>query len=173
MELKSLIRTIPDFPQPGIQFRDITTLLLSPEGFQETIDVFVRHYQHQAIDVVVGIESRGFIFGAALALQLKKPFVLARKPGKLPGETKSVSYDLEYGTDSLHIHADAILPGSHALILDDLIATGGTAKACCRLVEEFGGSVVGCGFVIELPDLDGRKRLADYPVYSIMSFEGD
>lgn len=171
--LKEYIRTIPDFPIPGIQFRDITTLIKHPKAFQETIDILVKQYEKENIDVIVGIESRGFIFGAPLALRLGIGFVPVRKPGKLPGKTVEVEYELEYGTDKLQIHDDAIEPGSRVLVIDDLLATGGTLAGTCKLVEEVGGEVAGCACVIELPALKGREKIAPYPLFTMISFEGE
>ena len=170
--LKNKIRTIPDFPKPGILFRDITTLLADPKGFDSVIDHFVEHYQEEKIDLIVGIESRGFIVGAPLALRLGKGFIPVRKSGKLPGPTHRVKYKLEYGTDLVEVHQDAIKSGSRILMVDDLLATGGTMEASSRLIEKAGGIIIGYAFVIELIDLEGRKRL-DKPVYSLVTFEGD
>ena len=170
--LKQKIRTIPDFPKPGILFRDITTLLADPEAFNSVIDLFVKDYQKQQIDLVVGIESRGFIIGAPLALRLGKGFVPVRKEGKLPGPTHGVEYDLEYGTDLVEVHQDAIESGSRVLMVDDLLATGGTMEGSSKLIEKAGGIITGYAFVIELIDLKGRDRL-NQPVYSLVTFEGD
>ena len=170
--LKKKIRTIPDFPKPGILFRDITTLLADPEAFNSVIDLFVEHYQKEQIDLVVGIESRGFIIGAPLALRLGKGFIPVRKAGKLPGPTHGVEYDLEYGTDLVEVHQDAIESGSRVLMVDDLLATGGTMEGSSRLIEKAGGVIAGYAFVIELIDLKGRNRL-DKPVYSLVYFVGD
>ncbi|HVS27074.1 MAG TPA: adenine phosphoribosyltransferase [Burkholderiales bacterium] len=174
MDIKSLIRTIPDFPKPGILFRDITTLLKHTEGFRNTIDQLAGKYRSTRIDKVAGIESRGFIIGAALAYQLKVGFVPIRKKGKLPGENFGHDYELEYGTDRLEIHTDAIQKGEKVLLVDDLIATGGTAEAAANLIGKTGGRIVGCGFVIDLPDLGGRKRLEKlgYSVVTLCEFEG-
>ena len=172
MDLKNKIRTIPDFPEPGILFRDITTLLRDPQAFREIIELFVAHYSSEEIDLVVGVESRGFIIGAALALQLGKGFVPVRKAGKLPGPTLGVDYDLEYGTDRVEVHKDAFPSRSRVLIVDDLIATGGTIEASGQLIEKAGGIIVGYAFVIELIDLKGRDRLK-HPIYSLITFEGD
>ena len=169
--LKNKIRTIPDFPKPGILFRDITTLLADPEAFNYVIEQFVEHYQKEKIDLVVGIESRGFIIGAPLALRLDKGFIPVRKAGKLPGPTHGVEYELEYGTDLVEIHQDAIESGSRVLMVDDLLATGGTMEGSSRLIEKAGGIITGYAFVIELVDLKGRNLL-DKPVYSLVSFEG-
>ena len=170
--LKKKIRTIPDFPKPGILFRDITTLLADPEAFNSVIDLFVEHYKVEQIDLVVGIESRGFIIGAPLALRLGKGFIPVRKAGKLPGPTHGVEYDLEYGTDMVEVHRDVIASGSRVLMVDDLLATGGTMEGSTRLIEKAGGVIAEYAFVIELIDLKGRNRL-DKPVYSLVTFEGD
>ena len=170
--LKKKIYTIPEFPKQGILFRDITTLLADPEAFNSVIDLFVEHYQEEQNDLVVGIESRGFIIGAPLALRLGKGFIPVRKAGKLPGPTHGVEYDLEYGTDLIEVHQDAIKPGSRVLMVDDLLATGGTMEGSSRLIEKAGGIIFGYAFVIELFDLKGRDRL-DQPVYSLVTFEGD
>jgi adenine phosphoribosyltransferase len=172
MELARLIRSIPDFPIPGILFRDITTLIRDGEALQETIDTLVEHYRDTEIDVVVGIEARGWIFGSPLAYELGAGFVPIRKPSKLPSEKVSISYSLEYGSNTLEMHKDAITPGTRVLIVDDLLATGGSAKAACQLVEKLGGHVVGLAFVVELVDLKGREKLKDYDVYSMVQFEG-
>ena len=170
--LKQKIRTIPDFPKSGILFRDITTLLADPEAFKYVIDLFIEHYRKEQIDLVVGIESRGFIVGAPLALGLDKGFIPVRKAGKLPGPTHGVEYELEYGTDLVEVHKDAIEKGSRVLMVDDLLATGGTMEGSSKLIEKAGGIINGYAFVIELIDLKGRSRL-DKPVYSLVSFEGD
>lgn len=172
-QLKALIRTIPDFPKPGIQFRDITTLIQDPWGFKRANDEFVAHYRYSPIDKVVAIESRGFVFGGALAHHLNCGMVMARKKGKLPFIVERQEYQLEYGTDCIEIHKDAIKAGERCLIVDDLLATGGTCKATCQLVERLQGRVVGCGFVIELPELGGRKRLTGYDVHTLVEFEGE
>ena len=170
MDLKALVRSIPDFPKEGILFRDITPLIGNAEGFEELIAQMAETLRDKDVDVVVGPEARGFIFGTALAYALHAGFVPARKPGKLPYETISYEYALEYGTDRLEIHADAIRPGQRVAIVDDLLATGGTALACAKLCEKAGGKVVGCAFAIELTDLDGRKVLSDYPVHTILQY---
>ncbi len=170
--LKQKIRTIPDFPKSGILFRDITTLLADPEAFKSVIDLFIEHYRKEQIDLVVGIESRGFIVGAPLALGLDKGFIPVRKAGKLPGPTHGVEYELEYGTDLVEVHKDAIEKGSRVLMVDDLLATGGTMEGSSKLIEKAGGIITGYAFVIELIDLKGRSRL-DKPVFSLVSFEGD
>jgi adenine phosphoribosyltransferase len=170
-DLKKLIREIPDFPKPGILFYDITTLLKDKCGFRAVIDALRVHYRDAQVDTVLGIEARGFIFAPALAYALGAGFVPVRKPKKLPAEKVSVSYDLEYGTDSLEMHKDAIANGHRVLIVDDLLATGGTAAAAARIVENVGGSVAGIGFVIELTFLKGRERLAGYDVFSLLKYD--
>jgi len=170
-QLKTLIREVPDFPKPGINFYDITTLLKHPEGFRRTIDALVGQFDGTKVDTIVGIEARGFIFAPAMAYQLGAGFVPARKPGKLPSECASVSYDLEYGQDSLQMHRDAVGAGQRVLIADDLLATGGTAKAVVELVEQLGGEVVGLAFVVELEFLPGRKRLEGYDVRSLVKYQ--
>ena len=172
MDIKSKIRTIPNFPKQGIQFRDITTLLKDPAGFRYAIDTFVQRYGSIHIDKVVGIESRGFIIGGALAHQLNVGFVPVRKPGKLPGQTDSVEYEIEYGKDKIEIHTDAIKPGDIVLIVDDLIATGGTCKAAVNLVEKQGGNVLECAFIVNLPELKGIEKVGK-PCYSLVEFEGE
>jgi adenine phosphoribosyltransferase len=169
--LKQLIRTVPDFPKPGILFYDITTLLKDKTGFAQLIDAFAAHYIGKDIDVVLGIEARGFIFGPALAYRLNAGFVPVRKPKKLPAPTAKVSYDLEYGTDSLEIHLDAIQPGQRVLIVDDLLATGGTMQATVQLVEKLGGEIVGIGFAIELDFLKGRTKFPDFEVFSLLHYD--
>jgi len=171
IDLKSKIRTIPDWPKPGIMFRDITTLLKDPIAMKYVTEKFCEKYFEVKIDKIVGIESRGFIFGSLLASELKVPLVIARKPGKLPGEISKIDYELEYGTDSLEIHNDAISENDKVLIVDDLIAIGGTSLGCCKLVEKLKGKIVGCAFVIELKDLKGRDKLKGYEVFSLVSFE--
>ncbi|MBA3922027.1 MAG: adenine phosphoribosyltransferase [Nostocaceae cyanobacterium] len=172
MDLKSLIRDVPDFPQPGIIFRDITTLLGNPQGWRYTIDLLTQKCLDTGLDAdyVVGMESRGFIIGAPLAYKLGAGFIPVRKPGKLPAAVHSIEYDLEYGTDCLQIHQDAIPPGSKVLIVDDLIATGGTAKATAALVEQIGALLLGFGFIIELKDLQGRKHLPDVPIVTLVEY---
>jgi adenine phosphoribosyltransferase len=169
--LKQLIREVPDFPKPGILFYDITTLLKDREGLRSTIDAFRDHYAGLKIDVVIGVEARGFIFAPVLAYALGAGFVPVRKPKKLPSVCTSVSYDLEYGSDTLEIHTDAISPGTRVLIVDDLLATGGTARAVTQLVEELGGEIVGLGFMVELTFLSGRQKLAGYQVFSLLQYE--
>jgi adenine phosphoribosyltransferase len=172
MDLKSLIRDIPDFPKPGILFRDITTLLRDPQGLRYTIDFFAQRCTDMELkaDYIVGMESRGFIFGSPLAYKLGAGFIPARKKGKLPAAVHSIEYDLEYGTDSLEVHQDALSPGSRVLIVDDLIATGGTASATAKLVQNIGCELVGFGFIIELRDLQGRKHLPDVPIISLIEY---
>lgn len=168
--LKQYIRDIPDFPIPGIMFRDITTLLASPEGFRAAIDGLLAPYQDVQIDKVVVIESRGFIFGTPMAYALNAGVVPVRKPGKLPADTLTEEYDLEYGTNSLQIHTDAIEPGERVIIVDDLLATGGTVDATIRLVNDLGGEIIGISFLAELADLNGRERVKDVPVYSLVQY---
>jgi adenine phosphoribosyltransferase len=169
-KLKSLIREVPDFPKPGINFYDITTLLKDREGFRETVDALSTHYRSTAIDVVIGIEARGYFFAPAMALALGAGFVPVRKPKKLPHKVCSIDYQLEYGTDQLEIHADAITAGQNVLIIDDVLATGGTASAVAGLVEMLSGKVVGLGFVIELGFLQGRQKLNKYDVFSLLQY---
>ncbi len=168
--LKSLIREVPDFPKPGINFYDITTLLKDAAGWRAVIDALKEHYAGTPVDVVVGIEARGFIFAPAIAYALGAGFVPVRKPGKLPAATESVEYALEYGTDRLEMHKDAVQPGARVLILDDVLATGGTAAGVATLVERLGGKVVGLGFVIELDFLHGREKLKGRDVYSLLRY---
>lgn len=172
--LKAKIRTIPDYPAPGILFRDVTTLIADAEGFAAAIDGLVAPFKEWPVDLVVGIEARGFIFGAAVAAALGRGFVPVRKKGKLPGDTIAHHYDLEYGTDTVEIHNDSIKPGQQVLLIDDLLATGGTAEAAITLVERLKGRLVGCAFVVDLPDLGGRKRLEDegHQVRTLCSFAG-
>ncbi|BAZ80347.1 adenine phosphoribosyltransferase [Sphaerospermopsis kisseleviana CS-549] len=172
MDLKSLIRDIPDFPKPGIVFRDITTLLRNPEGLRYTIDFLAQKCIELeiSVDCIVGMESRGFIFGAPLAYKLGSGFIPVRKKGKLPAAVHRIDYQLEYGTDCLEVHQDALHPGSRVLIVDDLIATGGTASATATLVQKIGCELVGFGFIIELRDLQGRKYLPDVPIISLVEY---
>lgn len=170
LKLSDYIRAIPDFPKPGILFRDITPLLAAPEAFRRAVVDLANPFRREKIDVVAAAEARGFIFAAPLALELNASLVPIRKPGKLPFDTASFSYDLEYGKDTLEIHTDAIAPGAKVLVVDDLLATGGTVEACCRLVEKAGGVVVGCAFVIELADLKGVDRIAQYQTVSLIKY---
>lgn len=173
MDLKNYIRTIPDFPKEGIMFRDITTLIGNAEGFKLALDQLIDIAKNTEFDVVAGLESRGFVFGAPIAYALGKPFIPIRKKGKLPHNTIEVSYDLEYGSSTLEMHVDAIKKGQKVLIIDDLIATGGSAKACAQLIEKLGGEVAKFLFVIELIDLKGREALNDYKVETLTVFEGE
>jgi adenine phosphoribosyltransferase len=177
MPIKSKIRTIPDYPKKGIMFRDITTLIKDPVGFRLVIDTLTQRYVHGDIkfDTVVGIESRGFIIGSALAYTLGKGFIPVRKKGKLPAEVVSQEYDLEYGTDKIEIHKDALKKGERVLLVDDLLATGGTALAAAALIEKLGAQVVEIAIIVDLPDVGGKKRLLDkgYSVFALTEFEGD
>ena len=168
--LRKLIREVPDFPKPGINFYDITTLLLDPEGLESTIDALTEKCRGMNIDTVIGIESRGFIFGAPVAYQLGAGFIPVRKPKKLPAEKVSISYDLEYGQDTLEMHKDAVGEGHNVLIVDDLLATGGTARAVVDLVESVGGKIAGLLFVVELDFLKGRNKFEGYNVQSLVSY---
>ncbi len=170
-ELRRLIREIPDFPKPGILFYDITTLLKDSRGLKLAVNRMSEALANQPIDVVIGVEARGFIFAPPLAYQLGAGFVPVRKPKKLPGEVERISYDLEYGSDTLEIHRDAIQPGQRVVIADDLLATGGTAAATAALVEKLGGEVVGLTFLVELTFLGGREKLARYPVTSLLTYD--
>ncbi|XP_047307383.1 adenine phosphoribosyltransferase 1-like [Impatiens glandulifera] len=170
--IASAIRVIPDFPKPGIMFQDITTLLLDPKAFKDTIDLFVERYKDKDISVVAGIEARGFIFGPPIALAIGAKFVPMRKPKKLPGEVISEEYSLEYGTDKIEMHVGAVQAGERALVIDDLIATGGTLSAAIRLLERVEVNVVECACVIELPELKGRERLGDNPLFILVSAPG-
>lgn len=169
-DLKAYIREVPDFPKPGILFYDITTLLQDPLALRMTVDRFVWFFSQKRIDKVVGIESRGFIFAPTVAYNLNAGFVPVRKPGKLPYQAARQGYDLEYGTDSIEMHNDAVKPGEHVLIVDDLIATGGTALAAAKLVESLGGKVAGFGFLVELTFLPGRQKLQGYEVQSLIQY---
>ncbi|MCL1833861.1 MAG: adenine phosphoribosyltransferase [Leptospirales bacterium] len=175
ISLKEKIRTIPDFPKKGIMFRDITTLIKDAEGFKEIIDIFTKRYKGMEIDYIVGVEARGFILGGALAYNLGKGFIPVRKPGRLPYKSLSHEYELEYGVGTLEIHADALKKGDKVLIVDDLLATGGTALASAELVEKLGGIVVEMAFVVDLPDLDGGKKITTkgYKMFHIVEFEGE
>ena len=167
-KLKQLIRGIADWPKPGVLFRDITPLLRDPAGLALAVEYLSQPFRNQHIDVVAGAESRGFIFGTAVATRLSAGFVPIRKPGKLPAETRGAEYVLEYGTDRLEIHEDAIEPKQRVLMIDDLLATGGTMAACCKLVEELGGHIIGVAFLLELEFLGGRSKLGNYPIHSIL-----
>jgi len=173
-DIAKLIRTIPHYPKEGIMFRDITTLLKDPEGFKTTINLLVNKYKNTEIDYIAGIEARGFILGSALAFALGKGFIPVRKKGKLPGKTVHQSYDLEYGSDTIEIHEDAFHKGANVLLIDDLIATGGTAIGAISLIEKCGGKVVECAFVVDLPELGGAKKIQDlgHKVFSLCHFEG-
>lgn len=171
--LEKSIRNIPDFPKPGILFRDVTTLIQNKSAFKKSIDLLVKKYKGKKIDKVVGVEARGFIFGAAVANKIGAGFVPVRKKGKLPYKTISATYELEYGTDTLEIHKDAIASGEKVLIIDDLLATGGTVKAVVDLVKQLQGKIIGIGFIIELVDLHGRDKLKDYPLYPLIKFCGE
>ena len=169
-QLKKLIREVPDFPKPGILFYDITTMLKDPTGLQTALDGFAQQYEGNPPDLVAGIEARGFIFAPSVAARLGVGFVPIRKPGKLPAETEQHSYELEYGKDTLEVHRDAVRPGQKVLIVDDLLATGGTAQAACQLVEKLGGGVHGAAFAVELTFMPGREKLAGYDVFSLLSY---
>lgn len=171
--LEKSIRNIADFPKPGILFRDITTLIQNKNAFKKAVELLSKKYKSKGFDKVVGVEARGFIFGAAVANKIGAGFVPVRKKGKLPYKTISVTYELEYGTDTLEIHKDAITPGEKVLIIDDLLATGGTVKAVAELVNQLGGKIAGIGFVIELVDLHGKDKLKEYPLYSLIKFHGE
>lgn len=173
MELMNSVRNIYDFPKKGIIFRDVTTLFQNPDAYQELMDRLTATFDGIQVDAVAGPEARGFVLGSVLAYKLHAGFVPVRKPGKLPYETVSYSYDLEYGSDTIEIHKDAIVPGQKVVVVDDLLATGGTALAACKLVEQLGGQVVGVRFAIELEGMGGREKLADYDVQSILLFPGD
>lgn len=172
-DLKSTIRSIPDFPKKGIVFRDITTLLKDPKALTRVVDYFYGEYKDKNVSKIVSIESRGFIFGAALAYKLNAGFVPIRKKGKLPAETVRQEYQLEYGADAMEIHADAIRPGDRIVIHDDLLATGGTIEAACKLVEKLKGEIVGLSFLIELSFLNGRRRLSRYPIQTLISYDSE
>lgn len=173
-DIAKLIRTIPHYPKEGIMFRDITTLLKDPEGFKTTINLLVNKYKDANLDYIAGIEARGFILGSALAFALGKGFIPVRKKGKLPGKTITQSYDLEYGSDTIEIHEDAIHKGANILLIDDLIATGGTALGAITLIEKCGGNIVECAFVVDLPELGGAKKIQDkgHKVFALCHFEG-
>jgi adenine phosphoribosyltransferase len=172
-DLAELVRNVPDWPKPGIQFKDITPLLSDPAGLKWAIDGLAEPFRTSGVELVLGTEARGFLFAPAVALALGAGVVLARKPGKLPWKTLRESYDLEYGTDALEVHQDAVKPGQKVLLVDDLLATGGTMLAATRLVESLGGVVVGCAFLIELSFLPGRERLLPRPVHSLIQYHGE
>ena len=172
-DLKGLIRSIPDFPKKGIVFRDITPLLADADGFKQAVEAIAKRFKAAKPEMVVGVEARGFIIGPAVALKLDAGFIPVRKPGKLPYKTKSASYQLEYGTDKIEIHADAVQPGQKVLIVDDLLATGGTAAATCDLVETMGGKIVGCAFLIELSFLNGREKLKKHDVFTLIDYKSE
>jgi len=171
VDLRDYIRDIPDFPKPGILFRDITPLLAAPAAFRDAIRRMAEHVQGQAIDVIVAAEARGFIFAAPLAIELETSFVPIRKPNKLPFDTHAFHYELEYGTDTLEMHVDGVTAGQNVLVIDDLLATGGTVNACCQLLENTGAHVVGCAFLIELAGLGGAEQIAPHPVYSLIRYD--
>ncbi len=170
-KLRNLIRNIPDFPKPGIVFRDITPLLGDAQGLKLACAAMAEPFRDRDIDLIVGAESRGFIFGTAVALELNVGFIPVRKPGKLPAPTIAQQYQLEYGTDKLEMHADALQPGQNILMVDDLLATGGTMKAACQMVEKLGGNIIALSFLIELTFLKGRSSLEDYDIYSVISYD--
>ncbi len=171
IDLKQFIRDIPDFPQPGIIFRDITPLLASARAFREAIRQLSEHYRDRPVDIVVAAEARGFIFAAPLALELDAGFVPIRKPGKLPFDTHAFHYELEYGTDTLEMHIDGVSKGQRVLVVDDLLATGGTVQACCKLLENSGATIVSCAFLIELLALGGARRIAPHEVFSLIQYD--
>ena len=173
MKLQELIRNVPGFPKQGIVFRDITPLLADGEGLPMAVRAMAEPFRQQGIDIVVGAESRGFIFGTAVALELHCGFVPVRKPGKLPSAIIAEEYELEYGTDKLEIHADAVKPGQRVLLVDDLLATGGTMRACCRMVKQLGGEIVGISFLIELAFLGGRTKLGGYNIHTVISYDSE
>lgn len=170
-KLRELIRDIPDYPKPGVVFKDVTPLLRDPAGLSLAVEYLTQPFRHLQVDLVAGAESRGFIFGTAVARNLSAGFIPIRKPGRLPGKTRSEEYALEYGTDRVEIHEDAIEPGQHVLMIDDLLATGGTMGACCRLVSSLGGKIIGIAVLIELAFLNGRKLLGDRAVHSILTYD--
>ncbi len=171
IDLKSYIRDIPDFPKPGILFRDITPLLALPDVFRAAIRRFADHYNGRKIDAIVAAEARGFIFAAPLALELNTGFVPIRKPGKLPFDTHAFHYELEYGTDTLEMHRDGVTAGQNVLVVDDLLATGGTVEACCKLLEQTGARIAGCAFLIELTGLEGAKKIEPHEVFSLIQYD--
>jgi adenine phosphoribosyltransferase len=172
-DLKGLIRSIPDFPKKGIVFRDITPLLANPDGLKQSVEAIAKKFKPARPELVVGVEARGFIIGPAVALKLGAGFIPVRKPGKLPFKTKCATYQLEYGTDKIEIHADAIQPGQKVLMVDDLLATGGTAAATCDLIESMGGRIVGCAFLIELSFLNGRDKLKKHDIFTLIDYKSE
>ena len=170
MDLTQYIRNIPDFPKPGIMFKDITPLLAHPQAFREAIDRMHEHYQDQRVDAVAAAEARGFLFAAPLALLMQRPLIPLRKPGKLPYRTHALQYDLEYGSAELQVHTDGVAADAHVLLIDDLLATGGTMQAACGLIEKAGGHVVGCAFLVELLFLKGREKLKPHEVFSLIQY---
>jgi len=173
MDLKETIRSIPDWPIKGVIFRDLTTLMQHPQAYRQACDLFFDRYKDWDIDKIVGIDARGFVFGAVLAYQLNVGFVPVRKKGKLPFKTVSAEYSLEYGTNTVEMHADAIAQGEKVVIIDDLIATGGTIEAAVKLVKTLGAEILECGFVVELPDLKGREKIKDQKIFTMCDFEGE
>jgi len=173
MDLKTSIRSIPDWPIKGVIFRDLTTLMQNPKPYRHACDVFYNRYKNMNIDKVVGIDARGFVFGAVLAYQLNVGFIPVRKMGKLPYKTVSAQYTLEYGKNTVEMHADAITEGEKVVIIDDLIATGGTIEAAVKLVKKLGGNILECGFIVELPELKGREKIKDQNIFTICEFEGE
>lgn len=173
INLKDVIRTIPDFPKPGIMFRDITTLLADPAAFRYVVQRIAEHFRDRGVTAIIAAEARGFIFAAPLAIELQAKFIPVRKPGKLPFNTQAFNYELEYGSDCLEMHTDALVEGDRVLLVDDLLATGGTMQACIRLTEHSKAAVVGSAFVIELDSLGGRKRLEPYEVFSLVHYDGE
>ncbi len=170
MDLAQYIRDIPDFPKPGILFKDITPLLAEPRAFRQAIEHMTAHYRTTSMDSIAAAEARGFLFAAPLALALQKPLIPLRKPGKLPYRTHALQYDLEYGSAEMHIHTDAVKPGTNVLLVDDVLATGGTMEAACRLIEKAGGKVAGCAFLLELTFLKAREKLRPHDVFSLLQY---
>lgn len=170
MDLAKYIRDIPDFPKPGILFKDITPLLATPQAFRHAIGQLHDRYRSAGVDAVAAVEARGFLFAAPLAMLLERPLIPLRKPGKLPYQTHALEYDLEYGRAELHVHIDGVLPGARVLLIDDVLATGGTMEAACRLVEKAGGQVAACAFLIELGFLKGRDKLKRYDIFSLLNY---